>query len=241
MRDYLIFRLYGPLAAWGDIAVGEIRPSAAYPPKSAVLGLVAAAMGIRREEESAHRALFRGYGFGVKIISMGTLLQDYHTTQAPPARRNVVYATRKEELAAPKLGTILSTREYRCDALCVAALWSRTEPPPHSLTDMANALNRPKFVLYLGRKSCPPALPLQARVTAAETLKDALDAEFSVIENAWRLPRHASIYCWDEADHAGMAPSLRVRRHDEVVSRKRRQFEPRVENQWIVEEDADAF
>jgi hypothetical protein len=26
MAEYLIFRLYGPLAAWGTMAVGEIRP-----------------------------------------------------------------------------------------------------------------------------------------------------------------------------------------------------------------------
>jgi CRISPR system Cascade subunit CasD len=38
MRDYLLFRLYGPLAAWGDIAVGEYRPSFAHPSKSAIIG-----------------------------------------------------------------------------------------------------------------------------------------------------------------------------------------------------------
>ena len=28
MRDYLVFQLLGPLVSWGDIAVGETRPSA---------------------------------------------------------------------------------------------------------------------------------------------------------------------------------------------------------------------
>ena len=27
MNDYLVFQLYGPMAAWGEIAVGEMRHS----------------------------------------------------------------------------------------------------------------------------------------------------------------------------------------------------------------------
>ena len=32
--NYLVFRLYGPMASWGEIAVGENRHSARYPGKS---------------------------------------------------------------------------------------------------------------------------------------------------------------------------------------------------------------
>ena len=49
--EYLLFRLYGPLASWGEIAVGESRHTAAYPGKAALIGLLAAALGIRRDEE----------------------------------------------------------------------------------------------------------------------------------------------------------------------------------------------
>jgi CRISPR-associated Cas5-like protein len=37
--DYLLFRLYGPMASWGEIAVGEIRHTASYPGKSAIIVL----------------------------------------------------------------------------------------------------------------------------------------------------------------------------------------------------------
>ena len=50
MRDYLVFQLYGQLASWGDIAVGETRPSALTPTKSAILGLVAAALRLKRPD-----------------------------------------------------------------------------------------------------------------------------------------------------------------------------------------------
>ncbi|WP_295540003.1 CRISPR-associated protein Cas5, partial [Thiolapillus sp.] len=52
MDDYLVFQLYAPLASWGGQAVGQERPSDDHPGRSALLGLLAAALGIRREEEA---------------------------------------------------------------------------------------------------------------------------------------------------------------------------------------------
>jgi CRISPR system Cascade subunit CasD len=72
MRDYLLFRLYGPLAAWGDIAVGEYRPSFAHPGKSAIIGLLAAALGIRRDKEE-QKSLAESCSFAVRVDSMGVL------------------------------------------------------------------------------------------------------------------------------------------------------------------------
>ena len=60
MHEYLLFRLYGSMASWGDIAVGEFRPTFDHPSKSAVMGLIAAAMGIRRDEEERQRELAAG-------------------------------------------------------------------------------------------------------------------------------------------------------------------------------------
>ena len=41
MSELLVFRLFGPLASWGEIAVGQVRPSAVRPTRSALLGLLA--------------------------------------------------------------------------------------------------------------------------------------------------------------------------------------------------------
>ena len=38
MKDYLVFRLYGPMASWGQAAVGGDRPTDIQPSRSAVLG-----------------------------------------------------------------------------------------------------------------------------------------------------------------------------------------------------------
>ena len=81
MKEYLFFRLYGPIASWGDIAVGVQRPSFDHPSKSAIMGLLAAALGIKRNEEEKHTALVNSYNFAVMINSSGILLRDYHTVQ----------------------------------------------------------------------------------------------------------------------------------------------------------------
>ena len=183
--EYLTFRLYGPLASWGEIAVGESRHTAAYPSKSALLGLLAAALGIRRDEEERQMALALGYQFAVKVISTGHLLRDYHTAQAPPmvAVERYPAATRKDELAALEnyqkevsnyAGTILSSREYRCDALSLVAIRA-LDGAPFSLNQLKDALLTPKFHLYLGRKSCPLSVPIKPRVRDAAGFGQALD------------------------------------------------------------------
>jgi len=174
--EYLLFRLYGPLSSWGEIAVGESRHTASYPGKSALLGLLAAAIGIRRDDEAKQSALAEEYQLAVKVISTGHLLRDYHTTQVADSVGGFTYRTRREELIIgnDRLGTILSSREYRCDALSVIAVRA-LDGAPYSLQELCNALLKPKFHLYLGRKSCPLAAPLNPRIREARGFGQALD------------------------------------------------------------------
>jgi CRISPR system Cascade subunit CasD len=239
--DYLMFRLYGPLAAWGNIAVGQERPSDAHPSKSALLGLLAAAMGIRRNETERQRLLASAYGFAVRVDTSGTLLRDYHTAQVPPQRRNVRHYTRRDELQAETLNTILSNRDYRCDALYTVALWVWDEATaPFALDDLAEGLRRPQFTLYLGRKSCPLALPLQvARITAAHLEAAFRDTHFQDGEDLQTLKPSDSMLLYWEADHpgvdtGGLEPMQTITRRDQPVDRQRWQFVPRREHQaWL--------
>ncbi len=176
MADYLVFRLYGPMCSWGEIAVGESRHTADHPSRSALLGLFGAALGIERVDEPGQQSLFAAWRFGLKVLSVGTLLRDYHTVQAPRKERKTVYRTRRQELCAPVVNTLLSSREYRVDSMCIVAAEAAVDSPwpPEAMRD---ALQTPRFALYLGRKSCPPALPLAPRVVTRDTLREALDAE----------------------------------------------------------------
>lgn len=183
--DYLVMRLYAPISSWGTLAVGEDRPTVNYPTRSAVLGLLGAALGIRRSETQKLKDLADSIGIASKTYSEGTILRDYHTIQTPTSGKNVNFFTRKQELQSAKVETILSSRDYREDGLWVVAIWlkpdaqsSKLEHNVDSQVDLQqlqHALKHPKFTLYLGRKSCPLSLPLSPQIIAANHLKAALD------------------------------------------------------------------
>lgn len=239
--DYLMFRLYGPLAAWGSIAVGQDRPSDAHPSKSALLGLLGAAMGIRRSERERHRRLAAAYGFAIRVNAAGTLLRDYHTAQVPPERRHVRHYTRRDELQAEDLNTILSSRDYRCDALYTVALWVQDEMArPYTLDELADGLRRPRFTPYLGRKSCPLALPLQVCRLAAVHLEAAFQTvHFQDAEDLEALqPTEPSLMYWEAdltgSESGGLEPVQTITRRDQPLDRQRWQFVSRREHQaWI--------
>ena len=175
MTTFLLFSLYAPLASWGEIAVGESRGSWDRPSRSAVLGLVAAAFGIAREDQAAHDALDDGYGVGTRLDAPGAPLVDYHTAQtvAASAVKKHRPTTRAELLAAGEHETILSRRAYRQDALATVALWQRRAEARWSLDSVRDALVRPTFALYAGRKANVFALPLAPAVRECATLADA--------------------------------------------------------------------
>lgn len=241
MREYLTFDLYGPLASWGDIAVGETRPTYAHPSKSAIVGLLAAAMGVDRDKDDIHNSLQASYGFAVLVESPGVPLRDYHTTQSPTQaslkRLGGAY-TRGQELQADDLGTILSSRDYRCEALYGIFLWVEGTDAPFSLQEMAEALEHPRFHLYLGRKSCPPALPLQPRILQADNLSQALEKiSLDQADSLKALPRKPprGLY-WEGDRDEGVVPRYSFQRRDAVISRRRWQFLVRDEHYLPLDE-----
>jgi CRISPR system Cascade subunit CasD len=125
--------------------------------------MVAAALGIRRDDEEAQNKLQAGYGFSVMVLQPGIMIQDFHTIQSVHSsslkKMNHVM-TRRDEMNLGDSETILSRREYLCDHVSVACVWIRdAESAQFSLEEIAAAFRNPVFCLYLGRKSCP--LPFQ--------------------------------------------------------------------------------
>ncbi len=228
-----MFQLYGPMAAWGDVAVGEQRPTASHPSKSSILGLLAAAKGVRRDEEPVHRDMAVGYGFGVRVDAPGELLRDYHTAQVPPDKGKAKFFTRRDELRNAELNTILSARDYRTDGRYTVAVWRREAVAPFTLEALADALRCPQLLPYLGRKACPLAVPMWPQVQEAGSLKSAFaKAEFpddGLLSNI-DLTTQVSYY-WEalDGDAAGMPAGMVYPRRDLPLSRKRWQFAERDE------------
>lgn len=152
MSQYLVFQLHGPMASWGVDAPGEVRHSHELPSRSALLGLLAAALGIRRDEEERLNAFNRHYQFLLCASGNPRWARDYHTVQMPKEVRKARYFSRREELQDPELlSALISRRDYYTDAWWMIAV-SATPDAPYTLAQLQTSLQHPVFPLYLGRK-----------------------------------------------------------------------------------------
>ncbi|MFF0721834.1 type I-E CRISPR-associated protein Cas5/CasD [Micromonospora sp. NPDC049903] len=152
----LVLRLAGPLQSWGGRGEFNRRDTLDEPTKSGILGLLAAAQGLRRQDPIENLLTL---ALGVRTDQPGSLLRDYHTVSDPlgrPLLSASVNAKGRQKLTSPPKYTHVTQRFYLQDAVFVAAIGG----PPDLLRTLADALRRPAFPLALGRRSCPPALPL---------------------------------------------------------------------------------
>lgn len=138
----LLLRLAAPLQAWGMDSKFETRRTEREPTKSGVIGLLAAALGIRRDEDKKLQAL-NALRFGVRADREGELLVDYHTAKTLDGKTSYI-----------------TYRHYLSDAVFLVGLESADEDGEELLSRLQAALQRPVFPLFLGRRSCPPTLPL---------------------------------------------------------------------------------
>jgi len=167
MQPFLIFGLTANLGAMGELAGHERRGGLTFPGRSAVIGLMGAALGIRRDGDfSALEALEITIG----LHDSGAPLRDYHTIETVPSAAEKSPNSRPEALRAARgrTNTTITLRDYRAGPLFSVAVAGQ------GLAALASALNAPVFTLYLGRKSCPLAAPPGARLVQAERAEDAL-------------------------------------------------------------------
>ena len=160
----LLLRLAAPLQAWGSDSKFETRKTDREPTKSGVVGLLAAALGLRRDDTEG-LARLNGLRFAVRADQEGSLLVDFHTAKS----RDTSYVT---------------YRHYLQDAVFLAGLESGDEA---LLRELEAALRHPVYPLYLGRRSCPPTLPLCLGLRQC-SLQEALQTEPPLCPGRhWRL------------------------------------------------------
>ncbi|WP_204018301.1 type I-E CRISPR-associated protein Cas5/CasD, partial [Sphaerimonospora thailandensis] len=162
----LLMQLAGPLQSWGASSRFARRSTEPTPTKSGVIGLLAAALGRQRSDNLDDLAALR---FGVRVDQRGTLLRDFHT-----AHRFV------SGNAMP-----VSERFYLADAVFIAAVEGEKE----LIEGLLQALRNPTFLPYLGRRSCPPARPVDLGVRHGQTLRQALERE-EWLAAPWHQRRH---------------------------------------------------
>ncbi len=163
----LLMRLAGPLQSWGLSSRFARRDTDAAPTKSGVLGMLAAAKGMRRTEPLTELLQLE---FGVRIDQPGQVTRDFQTARSLDGRTS-----------AP-----LTYRFYLSDAVFLAAV----SGAGGLLRGLAEALDHPHYPLYLGRRSCPPAGRVSLGVHGQD-LHDAL-ASWPWLASDWyrrRAPR----------------------------------------------------
>ena len=159
----LLFRLEGPMQAWGsNESKFVIRRTMDAPTKSGVIGLILASKGISRDEARDILPKFSALNLGVRIDRPGIRWWDYHTVGAKLQMQIASGGT--------KPGAMLTRREYLCDASFLVALQGDSA----LIEEIHAVLMKPKWTLYLGRKCCPPGMPLNPQAGEFGSLSDAL-------------------------------------------------------------------
>lgn len=174
----LLLRLAAPLQAWGTESKFESRRTQREPSKSGVIGMLAAALGLRRDADLSELTALR---FGVRVDREGKVIRDFHTAQAVKA----VKAAKKDKNEEPEKIGYVTSRYYLSDAVFLVGL----ESEDHALLEkIETALRKPCFPLFLGRRSCPPTLPLVLGVREKD-LETALREEVNQNQNARSIKR----------------------------------------------------
>ena len=141
----MILQCVAPLQAWGIESQFTVRDTIREPSKSGIVGLLCAALGRDRSEPIDDLAALR---IGVRVDRQGEVLRDYHT-----AGRGG-YPLTTGRLTKDKM--TVSTRYYLSDACFLVAIQGEQS----MLQKIHAALRRPKWMLFLGRKSCVPSRPV---------------------------------------------------------------------------------
>ncbi len=129
------------MQAWGVQSHGENRDTALEPSKSGVIGLLCAALGRDRAEPLDDLCALR---MGVRVDREGRIHSDFQTIH-------------KRTVDGSPIGNgSISTRFYLSGAVFLVGL----EGDPALLQSLDGALQSPHWMLFLGRKAFPPAVPI---------------------------------------------------------------------------------
>lgn len=177
----LVLRLEGPLQAWGTASQFNRRETDLLPSRSAVMGIICAALGLLRGSQEEQEFLAQCASLRFKAIAVPRMrhnkempvrrLEDYHTVMDTP------------KADGGRKDCHITRRQYLMDAaFCALLVGDRT-----LLTRAAKALQDPVWGLWLGRKCCIPSAPVFAGL-------------FNTEEEAFHtcLPRPLAELIWTE-------------------------------------------
>lgn len=150
----ILLKFSGPLQSYGTSSHFETRYTDYYTSKSAVIGLLVACLGYRRDEAEKLSELYI-LKFAVRIDQDGTLLRDYHIARSY-----------KDKGVESK--TYVTNRYYLEDALFIVAISGMDE----LIDTLIKAIQSPYFQPFMGRRS----LPVPVDFFLGESAEDILNS-----------------------------------------------------------------
>ncbi len=154
----LVLRLDGVLQSWGEHSKWDYRDSASMPTKSGIIGLLGCAFGWERNDIKLEN-LAQNLRLAIRADRLGIEMSDFHTVKS----RRLLNAMGKHRGKAGEYSTLVTNRVYLQDAYFTVAIAGKCDV----LQKIAEALQKPKWPIYLGRKSCVPSRPVFDRITEA--------------------------------------------------------------------------
>ena len=176
VSDSVYIRLAGPLQSWAGAAVtGNIVRTEEIPSPRSLRGLLAGAMGYKRDDEMP--TWLENIHFTVRQERRAIFVDDFHTinqrTGEEKFRRRLLLAQGMKASSAKNLvftpdaqgGTSIVNRTYLADTEFIVRITAegRTE-------EIDQALRSPRFSTYLGRKAFPAVFPFYLGVGNSELL-----------------------------------------------------------------------
>ncbi len=152
----LLLRLSAPIQAWGDESKYDIRGTRNEPTKSGIIGMLAAAMGYRRDSGQI-KEMASKLRLGIRVDQPGMVICDFHTARAPKYGKGYTLSYHDNGTPVMEKNPYVTERYYLCDACFLVGVECDDS---EYLGTIEKALKTPKFPLFLGRRSCPPSMPL---------------------------------------------------------------------------------
>ena len=222
----ILMKFQGPLQSYGTDSHFETRHTDDHPSKAAVIGLIAAALGIRREETDKLRQLHNLH-MVVRVDQVGQMSKEFQIAA-------------KYKKTGDNERNYVTLRYYLEDAVFLVAVEGKDDLIDH----IYDALKRPYFQIFYGRKSCPVNYDFLVGLYEGEAIKQIQKQPWMASD--WyrkrrlrqekvRLDVYGDLVCMPEERQKAL-------RRDQPVSfsQKGRQHELRFEchkNMWIVNPD----
>lgn len=178
-HEWLHLRLAAPLMAFGGVAIDHVGPTREFPSASALTGLLANALGYRREEGARHQTLQNSLVFAALSVmpdgrSVPLVVTDAQNAKLEKSDRGwTTWGAPEGRAGATYDSPHRRRRDYLADHETRVVLRLVVDEGP-TLDDVAAAIDRPARPLFIGRKPCLPASPLLVGLAEGATAYAAL-------------------------------------------------------------------